>query len=70
MTFKKIIPEEEEYSVSWEFDSDGSASVLKSLWVDQFESIWLESNDDQHICIPKDIRRLVSKLLKEAKQRG
>lgn len=57
-------PEDTDYSQEFRYETDG-ACTLKRIWVDIFESFWIESNDGQRAIIPKEYRKLIAKRMKE-----
>lgn len=60
----KIKREDVEYSDEFIYETTG-ACTIKSLWVDHENSLWIESNDNQKIVIPREIRNLIAKRIKE-----
>jgi hypothetical protein len=49
----------------YEYEESNTAPCLvRRLWVDAFDGLWVESCDGQRVVIPKDIRKLVAKRMK------
>ena len=60
----KIKREDDEYSNEFIYETTGTCTI-KSLWVDHENSLWLESNDNQRVVLPRGIRALIAKRIKE-----
>jgi hypothetical protein len=56
-------PDEPEYSRVYEYDTTGACTV-KALWLSG-RCVWLESVDGQRVVIPEDMRKLISKRIRE-----
>jgi len=67
-------PADTDYPTEYRYEIPGGdgACVVKSIWADRpnpsdtKDSVWLESNDGQRVCVPFSVRGLVAKRIREA----
>lgn len=59
-------PAHDEYPQEFIYKIEDTAPcVISRIWADCNNSVWLESVDGQHIVIPMEIRKLLSKRIRE-----
>lgn len=61
-------PEDEDFAMGFKYDTTGACTVAQ-VWVDVEGGCWLESNDGQRVVIPKDIRSLIAKRVRDLRFR-